>query len=259
MQAHGRGNNTGSQNEDGTSVDSCIVELETFEGPLDLLLYLIQKEEIDIYDVPIARITDQYLHYLDMMKMLNLNVAAEFLAMAATLLYIKSKTLLPPEERTDDEDEEPVEDPRAELVKQLVEYKQFKDVAGDLQGLEGHQHSTFRRGDVSVPLVETVERPLSDVSIFDLLGAFSEVLERAAEDQKTHDIADEEVTIAEQMDTILRRLRKQREILFQSLFPKGANRLVIVATFLALLELIRTRRAVAVQDRPFAEIRILAR
>ncbi|NQT84800.1 segregation/condensation protein A [bacterium] len=259
MQNYSSGDSTRSQNEDGASVESCNVELDTFEGPLDLLLYLVRKDEIDIYDIPVARITDQYLRYLEMMRMLNLNFAGEFLAMAATLLYIKSRTLLPPDETTEEEDEEPIEDPRAELVRQLVEYKQFKDVADELQEMEAHQHSTFRRHDVSVPLFETIQRPLSDVSIFDLLGAFSQALERAAKEGKIHEVSDEEVSVADQIEMILDRLRKEKEILFRSLFGKGAGRIAIVATFLALLELIRARRVAAVQEEPFAEIRILSR
>jgi segregation and condensation protein A len=239
-------------------VKSCNVRLDIFEGPLDLLLYLIRKEEIDIYDIPIARITDQYLHYLEMMRMLDLNFAGEFLAMAATLLYIKSRTLLPPEERTEDE-EEPVEDPRAELVRQLVEYKEFKGLAGDLQGMEARQHTTFHRHDTSVPFLETAERPLFDVSIFDLLSAFAQALERAGKQEEIHEVAEEEVTVADQMEAILDRLRKEKEILFHSLFPEGASRIAIVATFLALLELIRIRKVAAVQERPFSEIKMLAR
>jgi len=193
-----------------------------------------------------------------MMRMLNLNFAGEFLAMAATLLYIKSKTLLPPEEATE-EDEEPVEDPRAELVRQLVEYKQFKDVAQDLQEMETRHQSTFRRHDTTAPPLQEVERPLSDVTMFDLLSAFSEVLERAAREEEVHEVDEEEVTVAEQVDLILSRLRENRELLFHSLFPERAGRMMIIATFLALLELMRLKKLVAVQDHPFAEIKLLAR
>ncbi len=258
MQNDSSGDNPRSENENGASVESCNVRLDIFEGPLDLLLYLIRKEEIDIYDIPIARITDQYLQYLEMMRILNLNFAGEFVAMAATLIYIKSRMLLPPEERTEEE-EEPVEDPRAELVRQLVEYKQFKDVADDLQGMESQQHGTFRRHDISVPLLEAVERPLSDVSTFDLLSAFSQALERAAKREGLHEVADEEITVADQIEMILNRLRREKEVLFHSLFPEDASRVMIVVIFLALLELIRVKKAVALQEQPFAEIRIRAR
>lgn len=258
MQANSSRDNARSQNKNGASVESWNVELDVFEGPLDLLLYLIQKEEIDIYDVPIARVTGQYLHYLEMMQVLNLSFAGEFLAMAATLLYIKSRTVLPPEERTEEE-EEPVEDPRAELVRQLVEYRQFKDVADELGEKEAEHQRTFHRHDMSAPLLAMVERPLTDVGIFDLLSAFSEVLERAQGEEKIHDVAEEEVTVADQMEMILNVLREKSELVFQSLFPRGAGRIVIVATFLALLELIRIKKAAAVQERPFGEIRILAR
>jgi segregation and condensation protein A len=203
-------------------------------------------------------VTDQYLHYLEMMRMLNLNFAGEFLAMAATLLYIKSKMLLPPEE-VPEEDEEPVEDPRAELVRQLVEYKQFKDVAEDMQEIETRHLSTFRREDTAAAHLEEAERPLSDVTMFDLLSAFSEALERAARAEGVHEVEEEEVTIAEQMEVILSRLRGKRELLFHLLFPEGAGRMVLIVTFLALLELIRLKKLVAVQERPFAEIKILRR
>ena len=258
MQAHSGRDDARSENENGASVESCNVKLDVFEGPIDLLLYLIQKDEIDIYDIPISRITDQYLRYLEMMRMLNLNFAGEFLAMAATLLYIKSKTLLPPEERPE-EDEEPVEDPRVELVRQLVEYKQFKEVAQDLQEMESQHRSTFHRRDTGVPLSEALERPLSDVSIFDLLSAFSEALERAASEGTSHEVEEDEATVADQMEMIMGRLRKKKELFFHALFPQGATRMVIVATFLALLELIRLRRVAAVQERPFARIKIVAR
>lgn len=258
MQLDSCGNDAGSPGEDGDSVGFRRVQLDVFEGPLDLLLYLIRKEEIDIYDIPIARVTDQYLRYLDVMRMLNLNFAGEFLAMAATLLYLKSKMLLPPEEVTD-EDEEPVEDPRAELVRQLVEYKQLKDAAEDLGEMESQQQSTFQRRDATIPVSEDLDRPLSEVTLFDLLSAFSEALERAAKAEKVHEIVEEQVTVAEQMEMIQNRLQKERELLFVSLFAERTGRLVIIVTFLALLELIRLRKIRVVQEHPFGDIRILRR
>jgi segregation and condensation protein A len=258
MQAHSGRDNTRGQNEDGSSVGSCRVQLDIFEGPLDLLLYLIRKEEIDIYDIPVARVTEQYLRYLDMMRVLDLSFAGEFLAMAATLLFIKSKMLLPPEERTE-EVEEQVEDPRAELVRQLFEYRQFKEVADDLEEKEAVHHRTFQRYDTSILASGMAERPLGDVGIFDLLTAFSEVLERAGKEERVHEVEEEEVTVPDQMQMILRKLKEQKEILFHLLFPEGAGRMTIIATFLALLELIRLKKVVAVQELPFAEIRIRRR
>lgn len=256
MQLDSRGNDAGSPGEDGDSVGSCRVQLEVFEGPLDLLLYLIRKEEIDIYNIPIARVTEQYLQYLDVMRLLNLNFAGEFLAMAATLLYLKSRMLLPPEEVTD-EDQEPVEDPRAELVRQLVEYKQLKDAADDLGEMESQQQSTFQRRDATIPMSEDPARPLSEVTLFDLLSAFSEALERAAKAESVHEILEEEVTVGQQMEMIQNRLRKEKELLFVSLFAERTGRLVIIVTFLALLELIRLKKVRVVQEHPFGEIRIL--
>jgi len=258
MQAHSSRDDARGQNQDGPSLESCRVQLDVFEGPLDLLLYLIRKEEIDIYDIPIARVTGQYLRYLEMMKVLNLSFAGEFLAMAATLLYIKSWMLLPPEERTE-EVEEPVEDPRAELVRQLLEYRQFKEVADDLEEKESLHYRTFQRHDTSAPPLEMVERPLCDVGIFDLLTAFSEVLDRAGKREGFHEVLEEDITVPDQMDLILRRLREQKELIFHLLFPKEAGCTMIIATFLALLELIRMKKVIAVQERPFAEIKILAR
>jgi len=256
MQPDSRGNYAGSQDQDGASVDSCRVQLDIFEGPLDLLLYLIRKGEIDIYDIPVARVADQYLRYLDVMRMLNLNFAGEFLAMAATLLYLKSKMLLPPEEATD-QDLEPVEDPRAELVRQLVEYKQLKDAADDLGEMESQQQNTFQRRDTTLPPMEDLDRPLSDVTLFDLLSAFSEALERAAKAESVHEIPEEEVTVSEQIALIRARLQSEKELLFLSLFAERAGRMVTIVTFLALLELIRLGEVRVVQDRPFGEIRIL--
>jgi len=150
------------------------VQLEVFEGPLDLLLYLIKKEEVDIYDIPIERITNQYVQYLDLMRMLDLNIAGDFIVMAATLMMIKSRMLLPVEERPELEEEE--EDPRWDLVRQLVEYKKFKDAALHLEALESRREDVFGRDGETVVLGPERAVALHDVSLFDLIAAFNEAL-----------------------------------------------------------------------------------
>ena len=156
------------------------VDLEVFEGPLDLLLYLIKKDEVDIYNIPIEKITTQYMEYLNLMRMLDLNIAGEFIVMAATLMMIKSRMLLPVEERPEGQEEEEGEDPRWDLVRRLVEYKKFKDAAMHLQEKEYFQENVFslgREGAVLGP--EDSGAMLQDVSLFDLISAFSEILKKA--------------------------------------------------------------------------------
>src|SRR5262245_50665664 len=154
------------------------VKLEVFEGPLDLLLYLIKKEEVDIYDIPIERITNQYMQYLSLMQLLNLEVAGEFLVMAATLMYIKSRMLLPVDQQVTDTEAEEGEDPRWELIRQLVEYKKFKDAALQLGKCEEEQSNIFvRTGDTGIEMDKDI--PLAEVSIFDLINAFNDVLKKA--------------------------------------------------------------------------------
>ena len=153
------------------------VKLDVFEGPLDLLLYLIKKNEIDIYDIPIASITEQYLEYIDLMRMLDLNIAGEFLVMAATLIHIKSKMLLPPDEKELLPEEE--EDPREELVRRLVEYKKFKEVAGILQDLEGQRKKMFTR---DIPFEVEPGEVFFEASLFDLITAFTRVLKDVPKD-----------------------------------------------------------------------------
>ena len=230
------------------------VELEVFEGPLDLLLYLIKKEEVDIYNIPIERITTQYMEYLALMRMLDLNIAGEFIVMAATLMMIKSRMLLPVEERLEEEEEE--DDPRWELVRQLIEYKKFKDAAAQLQERESLQENIFELGAEHV-VVEPDEPGLvlQDVSLFDLIDAFNDVLKRAREEE-IGEIVGESFTVADKIDAILGRLKRDRTAAFTSFFGGTASRHEIICTFLALLELIRLRQLDAVQDRRFGEIRL---
>ena len=236
--------------------DDYKIELEIFEGPLDLLLYLIRKDEVNVHDIPIARITEQYLEYLDLMKMLDLNIAGEFVLMAATLMHIKSRMLLPPSERPEDEDEGPEEDPRLELVRQLLEYKRFKEVAQDLHVLEQEAATTFSRNEEDRSLLAAAERPLAEVSIFDLLAAFSEVFKRAAE-APAREILGDEVKVADKIQEVRELLQHTHGVRFLDLFRPGATRMELVATFLAMLELIRLKTILVFQRQVFGPIELV--
>ena len=234
------------------------VELEIFEGPLDLLLYLIRKDEIDIYDIPISRVTRQYLGYIEIMKLLDLDIAGEFLMMAATLMLIKSKTLLPPEERAEDDSEEDIDDPRLDLVRQLLEYKKFKEVAAELKLIEEGYSKTFSRLEDEIPLVEQSDRRLADVGIFDLLTAFSDVLKRI-EIEEPRELMEDEVRVSDQIVLILQTLDEASEAVFSSFFNDLSSRMEIAVTFLAMLELMKQRKIAARQSEVFGEIVILLR
>ncbi|MRR09940.1 segregation/condensation protein A, partial [bacterium] len=232
------------------------VKLEVFEGPLDLLLYLIRKEELDIYDIPIARITQQYLDYLEFMKTLNLEIAGEFLVMAATLVKIKSRMLLP--RHPEVEGEEAV-DPRHDLVQQLLEYKKFKEAAGRLEEKETQQRLMFPRpkGGYEQPDPATVAPPAPEVGLFDLLAAFRHVVDRL-DKVDIYNIVGEDITIEERIDFVQARIREHGKLSFFGLFEGQTRRLVVVVTFFALLELIRLGRVVVRQRGLFGEIWIYA-
>src|SRR6056297_1239662 len=212
------------------------VQLEVFEGPLDLLLYLIKKEEIDIYDIPIEHITEQYMEYLDMMKIMDLDIAGEFIVMASTLMLIKSRMLLPEEDRAEEEEEE--EDPRWDLVRQLVEYKKFKDSAYHLHELEVQRESVFVRGGEGVQMPPATDVVLSDVGLFDLMSAFNEALQRV-EKEDLKEIFAEHFTVAEKIDEVSEMMKERERISVSGLFKGMRSRNEIVCTFLAVRELIR--------------------
>ena len=228
------------------------VRIENFEGPLDLLLHLIKKNEINIYDIPIAMIAQQYLEYLEAMEELNLNVAGDFLVMAATLLQIKSKMLLPVDETADDEDEGP--DPREELVRRLLEYKAFKEAARQLDDQEKVWREIFWR-EQALSVEEEVEEdlPLENVSLFDLVDALKDVLERNP-GSRLIEIAPDNLTVRERMNLILETLEGKDSVSFAALFEGSSHRLVVVVTFLALLELMRLRVARVFQAETFGPI-----
>ncbi len=235
--------------------DECRVQLEVFEGPLDLLLYLIRKEEVDIYDIPIERITTQYMEYLGLMRMLDLNIAGEFIVMAATLMMIKSRMLLPEEDRPALEPEE--EDPRWDLVRRLVEYKKFKEAAEHLLQREILQENVFPHGgEPTAPSVEPdPSLALENISLFDLLAAFNQALKRIQTEDLTEIFA-EQFTVADKIEEILLRARGGRPLAFSSLFREAATRHEIVCTFLALLELVRLRQVTVRQEADFGDITI---
>ncbi|NQU73159.1 MAG: segregation/condensation protein A [Candidatus Omnitrophica bacterium] len=228
------------------------VKLEVFEGPLDLLLYLIKKEEIDIYNIPIADITQQYLKYLDFMKMLDLNIAGEFILMAATLIHIKSKMLLPPDPNQAAEEEEM--DPRLELVQKLVEYKKFKEAAGQLLEMEVRQKDVFVRS-APCDIKPDDSKPFFEASLFDLITAFNKILKDIPKNV-FYEVIKDEFTVEEKMHDIFHLLINSPKLLFSDLFKDVKSKFEIVTIFLAILELIRLKEIVAVQDKVFAEIKI---
>lgn len=227
------------------------VKLEVFEGPLDLLLYLIKKNEIDIYDIPIADITEQYLEYIELMRMLDLNIAGEFLVIAATLIHIKSKMLLPPDEKDLLPEEE--EDPREELVRRLVEYKKFKEVAGILQGLEGQRKKMFTR---DIPFEVEPGEVFFEASLFDLITAFTRVLKDVPKEM-FQEIIKDEFTVEQKVHDLLHMLVKTPVMSLLDLFKNSKNKLEIIATFLAVLELIRLKEILVVQNQNFSDIEIV--
>lgn len=221
------------------------VALPVFEGPLDLLLHLIKQNKIDIYDIPIALITKQYLEYLELMKELNLEIASEFLVMAATLVFIKSKMLLPKDEQLPDE-----EDPRQELIEQLLEYEQFKAVADTLrQRYEFWSKAYIRQ------VKNEEEFFLQDLSIFDLLAALQKILTKT--EQKVT-VPKETIRVEDKIEEILETLKVQKRLIFTQIFESRKNgkptRLEIIVTFLALLEILRLRLARAYQESLFGDI-----
>ena len=227
------------------------VKLEVFEGPLDLLLYLIKKNEIDISDISISVITEQYLEYLEFMRMLDLNIAGEFLVMAATLIHIKSKMLLPPEEKEILSEEE--EDPREELVRRLLEYKRFKEVAGVLQDLEGQRKKMFAR---SAVLDLGPEEKFFEANVFDLITALTRVLKDVPK-EIFQEIVKDEFTVEQKVHDLLHMLVEDPILHLSELFKKAKNKSEIVAIFLAVLELIRLKEIIVVQKHSFDEIEVI--
>jgi segregation and condensation protein A len=227
------------------------IHLDAFEGPLDLLLHLIKKEELDIANIPIARVTEQYLEYLEIMKDLNINLAGEWLLMAATLIYIKSRMLLPPDPVVQTE-EEALADPRQELVYQLLEHQKFKNAAQMLYTREEVETSVWHN-----PPPEVVEdgKEVISATLFDLLRAFHDIVERF-EAQRAMELSFEEVTIEQKLAEVRRLLLVHDTILFSDFFKDLKSKRHLIVTFLALLELTRLREIWVYQKKNFEEIYI---
>lgn len=231
------------------------VKLEVFEGPLDLLLYLIKRDEVDIYDISIERITKQYLEYMDAFQVLNIELAGEFIVMAANLLYIKSRTLLPKDQQMADEEAEE-DDPRWELIRQLIEYKKFKEAAGLLRNREALQERLFPRSPVTPDLPPADNLLVEEVGIFDLINAFQKILKRL-EKNKTEDLREifaENFTVSDKIDYLLRVTESGVSMRFEECFAEAATRAEIVVTFLAMLELIRLKHLRVRQESHLHEI-----
>jgi len=231
------------------------VKLEVFEGPLDLLLYLIKRDEIDIYDISLERITSQYLEYLQAFKELDIELAGEFIVMAANLIYLKSRSLLPRDQQPPEEDAGE-EDPRWELIRQLIEYKKFKEAAAELNLRALEQERIFVREPGSPASQEPLR--LGEVGIFQLISAFQTVIKRIEARQDVQEIFSERFSVSEKIDSILQRVASGNRLRFSDLFGAAASRIEVVVTFLALLELIRLKQVRAVQKNVFEEIEIAA-
>lgn len=235
---------------EGNSLRSLPVKLEVFEGPLDLLLHLIRESKVDIADIPIAAVTEQYLGYLELMKTLNLDVAGEFLVMAATLMHIKSRMLLPVEE---EQSLEEGEDPRQELVRQLQEYQKFKEAALALGDLEEKRSRVFVRRSIGPEEPKRTDYPI-ETSLFELLTALKSLLDKVPETEPLEFRADQ-LSIAEKITEILERLSElEGEVAFEDLFRRSREREEIIITFLALLELMYLRMVRAWQAVPGGRI-----
>ncbi len=229
------------------------VRLEIFEGPLDLLLYLIKKDELDIHSISIERITRQYLDYINTFKLLNIDLASEFIVMAANLMYLKSRTLLPRIDQPPEEDAED-DDPRWELIRQLIEYKKFKDAAGFLCIREQEQEGRFAHQPDAPELPAEEPAPLAEVSIFDLIRAFQNVLKRFEESHDFGDIIDDRFTVSDKIEFLLGRLDPGEACRFEELFQTATTKAEVIVTFLALLELMKLNQFVVRQHELLGEI-----
>jgi segregation and condensation protein A len=230
------------------------IKLQVFEGPLDLLLFLIRKNELDIYDIPIESVTKQYIEALHAMQQLDLEVAGEFFVMAASLMEIKSRMLLPKGlSAVDPNAEEEEIDPRWDLVSQLLQYKKFKEAAAKLQELASLRHDLMERFVSTIALTEN-DRPLRNVDRIELWNAFNIVLRRLAEKLVVGEIHDEQVTVADRMEYLLERIKTEKTFIFSQILPEKVTLRMLVASFLAVLELTRLKRLRVRQDEAFADI-----
>jgi segregation and condensation protein A len=231
------------------------IKLNDFEGPLDLLLFFIKRDELDIYDIPIASITKEFLDYMHFLQQFDLEIAGEFLVMAAELMQIKVKMLLPPEQGEDEE-----LDPRANLVQRLVEYKRFKEMSVQMKNREEEQMKVNYRGyhaaDEHVVEEETSEDIIRDVTFFDLIASFKFAMDRMPK-KFVHEIEKINVTVEEQIAYIEQYFSRRSEATFYDLVKEFTERIRIVVTFLALLEVIRAKKIIIRQLRPFGDLSIM--
>ena len=227
------------------------VQLETFRGPLDLLLFLVKRHEVDIRDIPITQVAEQFLEYLNVIELIDVEWAGEFLVMAATLMEIKSRMLLPRNEEEQTKDD----DPRLELVKQLIEYKKFKEAAAQLHDRALEQERVFTRDGGGVAISDA-PLPLHEVGIFQLIHAFQEVIKRVEAREDLQEIFGERFSVSDKIEKILERVGNGTPVRFSELFGQIVSRVEIVVTFLALLELIRLNQVRALQRKMFDEIEI---
>jgi segregation and condensation protein A len=233
------------------------VQFEVFEGPLDLLLYLIKKEEVDIYQVNLTRLATQFIEYIDLMRLLDLEIAGEFLVMASTLMYIKSRELLPRDLQIENAEEDESEDPRWELIRQLVAYKKFKDAAVHLQAREIEQENVFPRLPVRPEAPVPPPVPKQEASIFDLINAVNEVLKRVSQREDLREIFEDKWTVSEKIESLIKSIGEKSPLKFSDLFHAATSRSEVVCTFLALLELIRLKQLNCVQSDDFGTIEII--
>jgi len=230
------------------------IKLDIFEGPFDLLLYLIKKSELNVYDIPITTILEQYLQYLELMRLLDLNIAGEFIVMAATLMQIKSKMLLPQEVNLAEEISDDEKDPRAELVKRLLEYKQFKEAAEQLRLKERARQDIFKRPHT---LDETENNePYFEASLFDLINAFSKAIKDVPK-ELFYEVIKDEFTVEGKVHDLLHMFMNKNRVKLTQLFSQARNKLEMIVTFLAVLELIRLKEVLVVQKSIFGEIEVL--
>jgi segregation and condensation protein A len=234
--------------------DAPRIQLPVFEGPLDLLLYLIRRSQVDIHDIPIAPITRQYMEYLDVMRELNLDVAGDFMVMAATLIHIKAKMLVPIDP-TEAQGEEEQDDPRDALVQRLLEFQRYKEAAGVLHQKAEIRAATWTRPDSVLPQWDEAGEEMLEAGLFDLVSAFKELLER----RKTllaHEVADSGKSVDQRMDELIELIREGESVEFLELFASQETKADMIVTFLALLELIRLRRVKVYQRGVFGAIRV---
>ncbi|MFP4054642.1 MAG: segregation and condensation protein A, partial [Phycisphaerae bacterium] len=230
------------------------VNLDIYAGPVDLLLWLIRREEVDICDIPISRITSQYIKYCEMIQSIDPNLAGDFLVMAATLMEIKTRMLLPAPEVDEETGEEVTLDPRAELVRQLLEYKAFKDAAADLADLADRQAKRFPHHPVEPEMDEPPAVDIEDVGIWDLVEAFSHLLESIGQEPDRREVIYDDTPVEMHAEDILDRLHREGTLSFRKVFEGKRNRSELVGLFMATLELVRQKLVHVRQDRNFGDI-----